>query len=248
MKPAFWLSSEDRGELLDADGVVAIGTGGDHADPGARFLLHEAEILLRFLGGLAVFGGAEGVLLPAGQGVHDGLDLAVAGVLRGNLLHRLAVERGEAQGICGMSYQTLLASDPAWIKGGKVRILLQIGLHPHPALKGVPMALDLVKKPEDKSMLEFLMLQQEVGRPIAAPPGIPADRLAALRKAFDETMKDPQFLAEAKKLRLQIEPVGGVEMLQLIKRTYDMPKSVIAPAQALLGPGAKKGHKKKTKS
>ena len=161
---------------------------------------------------------------------------------------RLAVERGEAQGICGMSYQTLLASDPAWIKDGKVRILLQIGLHPYPALKGVPMALDLVKKPQDKNMLEFLMLQQEVGRPIAAPPGIPADRLAALRKAFDETMKDPKFLAEAKKLRLKIEPVGGVEMLQLIKRTYDMPKAVIARAKALLGPGAKKGQKKKSKS
>ena len=79
---------------------------------------------------------------------------------------RLAVERGEAQGICGMSYQTLLASDPAWIKGGKVRILLQIGLHPYPALKGVPMALDMVKNPADRHMLEFLMLQQEIGRPV----------------------------------------------------------------------------------
>jgi len=160
---------------------------------------------------------------------------------------RLAVERGEAQGICGMSYQTLLASDPAWMQGGKTRVLVQIGLHPHPALKGVPMVLDMVKKPEDRHMLEFLMIQQEVGRPIVAPPGVPADRLAALRRAFDETMKDKAFLAEAGKLKLQIEPIGGAEMLNLIKRTYDMPKDVIARAKALLAssPGKAGGKKKK---
>jgi hypothetical protein len=121
-------------------------------------------------------------------------------------------------------------------------------LHPHPALKGVPMALDLVKKPADRHMLEFLMLQQEVGRPIAAPPGIPGNRLAALRKAFDQTMTDRGFLTEAEKLRLRIEPVDGVDVLKLIKRTYDMPKDVIARAKALLGPGAGQGGKKKTKS
>lgn len=157
---------------------------------------------------------------------------------------RLAVERGEAQGICGMSYQTLIASNPEWILGGKVRVLAQIGLHPLPALKGVPMVLDMVKNPADRDMLEFMVLQQEVGRPIIAPPGLPADRLAALRKAFDATVHDPAFLAEAKRLKLEIDPVDADEALRLVKRAYAMPKDVIARAKTLLAP-AKGGKKKK---
>ena len=156
---------------------------------------------------------------------------------------RLAVERGEADGICGMSYQTLLASNPEWIEGGRSRILLQIGLRPHPALKGVPMALDLVKKEADRDILEFMMIPQEMGRPFVAPPGLPAERLAALRKAFDATMSDPAFLAEAKKLKLQIEPIDAAEMERLIRRSFGMPKDVIARAKALLA--SRDGGKKK---
>jgi tripartite-type tricarboxylate transporter receptor subunit TctC len=150
---------------------------------------------------------------------------------------RLAVERGEAEGICGMSYQTLLASNPEWIEGGRSRILLQIGLKPHPALEGVRMALDLVKKKEDRDILEFMMIPQEMGRPFVAPPGVPADRLTALRKAFDATMKDSAFLEEARKLKLQIEPIDAAEMDRLIQRSFGMPKEVITRAKALLGPG-----------
>ena len=106
------------------------------------------------------------------------------------------------------------------------------------------MVLDMVKKPADRDMLEFMMLQQEIGRPIIAPPDVPADRLAALRKAFDETLVDKAFLAEAKRLKLEIEPLEGAEAVRLVKRAYDMPKAVIARAKALLAP-AKSGGKKK---
>jgi tripartite-type tricarboxylate transporter receptor subunit TctC len=155
---------------------------------------------------------------------------------------RLAVERGEAEGICGMSYQTLVASHPQWFEQKRVRVLAQIGLHPHPALKGAPMALDMVKKPADRELLEFMMIPQEMGRPFVAPPEVPADRLAALRQAFAATMTDPAFLAEAKQLKLQIEPMDHAEMATLVKRLYAMPKDVIRDARKLM---TKKGGGKK---
>jgi len=153
---------------------------------------------------------------------------------------RLAVTRGEADGICGMSYQTLLASNPAWIMEKKINILAQIGLHPHPALKGVPMVLDMVKKPADRDMLTFLMIPQEMGRPYLAPPGVPKARLAALRGAFMATMTDPAFLKDAERTRLKVEPIDHVEMEALIKRLNAMPKATMARATKLLTSKKKK--------
>ena len=156
---------------------------------------------------------------------------------------RLAVERGETGGICGMSYQTLLASNPDWILNNKLNILVQIGLKPHPALKGVPMVLDMMKDPADRAMMELLVIPQEMGRPFAAPPGIPRARLAALRKAFAETMKDPAFLKEAKRVRLAVDPIGHAEIERLVKQAYATPKEVIARAKSFLTRSKKKNKK-----
>lgn len=156
---------------------------------------------------------------------------------------RLAVERGETGGICGMSYQTLLASNPDWILKKKINILAQIGLKPHPALKGVPMILDMMKDPADRAMMELLVIPQEMGRPFAAPPGVPKARLAALRRAFAMTMKDPAFLKEAKRIRLSVEPIGHIEIERLVKQAYATPKEVIARARSFL----KRSKKKKKK-
>ncbi len=147
---------------------------------------------------------------------------------------RMAVTRGEADGICGMSYQTLLASNPAWFQEKKLNIIAQIGLNPHPDMKGVPMALDLIKDPKERDLLTFLMIPQEMGRPYTAAPGLPKARIAALRAAFDATMKDPKFLADAKRTRLVVEPIGHAEMTALVKRLGSMPKATIASAKALL--------------
>lgn len=152
---------------------------------------------------------------------------------------RLAVTRGEADGICGMSYQTLLASNPAWITEKKINILAQIGLEPHPSLSGVPMVLDMVKREADRNMLTFLMIPQEMGRPYVAPPGLPAARIAALRSAFMATMKDPAFIADAERARMKIEPIDHAAMDSLIARLYAMPGETIARARTLLTPKKK---------
>jgi len=146
----------------------------------------------------------------------------------------LSVTRGETMGICGMSYQTLLASVPDWILKKQINILAQIGLKPHPELKGVPMVLDMVQKKSDRDILTFMMIPQEMGRPYTAGPGLPKDRLAALRKGFDETMKDPAFLRDAEKTRMKLDPITAEEMESLIARLGAMPPETIKAAAKFL--------------
>src|SRR5262245_44954025 len=97
----------------------------------------------------------------------------------------LAMERGEAEGICGLSWSTIKASRPHWIAGKLLNVIVQMGLTQLPELPDVPSALDLVADVESKQVLKLILIRQEAGRPFAAPPGVPADRLAALRRAFD---------------------------------------------------------------
>ena len=146
----------------------------------------------------------------------------------------LAVTQGETSGICGMSYQTLLASAPDWMLKKQVNILAQIGLKPHPALKGVPMVIDMVKNKADRDMLTFLMIPQEMGRPYTAGPGLPQNRLATLRSAFNKTMKDPAFLRDANKARMKVEPITAEEMDKLVARLGAMPQETIKNVAKLL--------------
>ncbi|MDA1324916.1 MAG: hypothetical protein O3C34_09230 [Proteobacteria bacterium] len=146
----------------------------------------------------------------------------------------LSVTRGETAGICGMSYQTLLASAPDWILKNQVNILAQIGLKPHPDLKGVPMALDMVKGKADRDTLTFLMIPQEMGRPYTAGPKLPKARLTTLRKAFNATMTDPAFIRDAEKARMKIDPITAEEMEKLVTRLGAMPPATIKAAAKLL--------------
>ncbi len=145
----------------------------------------------------------------------------------------LALERGEVDGICGLSYSTLKASRPDWFRDGKLNIILQIGLHKLKELPDVPNAIDLVSDPDNKKVLELILIRQEMGRPYAVPPGTPPDRVAILRKAFADTLKDPAFIAEAGKLQLEIDPLTGPEIEGLLKTAYSAPKAVVARAAAL---------------
>ena len=111
----------------------------------------------------------------------------------------MAIERQEAEGICGLSWSTMKASRPHWISQNLLNVIVQMGIDKLPDLPNVPAALDLVTDAEKKQILTLILLRQEPGRPVAAPPGVPADRLAALRAAFDATMKDAEFIAEAAK-------------------------------------------------
>jgi tripartite-type tricarboxylate transporter receptor subunit TctC len=149
----------------------------------------------------------------------------------------MAVERHEAEGICGLSWSTMKASRPHWIRDKLLNVIVQMGLSKLPDLPDVPAALDLVSDPMKKQVLTLILIRQEPGRPIAAPPGVPADRLAALRRAFDATIKDPEFLAEAKKLQLEVEPLTATDIEKLLDTAYSTPRPIVEQAAALLEPG-----------
>jgi tripartite-type tricarboxylate transporter receptor subunit TctC len=144
----------------------------------------------------------------------------------------LAVERGEVGGICGFGWTSLMSQQPQWMMENKINIFAQIAMEPYPALEkmGVPMIWKWVKSDEQKQVLEFLMAEQVYGRPFLGPPNIPADRLAALRAGFLATMKDPDFLADAQKIGIEIDPVSGEKFETLIKHVAAAPPAVIEQA------------------
>jgi tripartite-type tricarboxylate transporter receptor subunit TctC len=142
----------------------------------------------------------------------------------------LAMQRGEIQGACGISWTTIQAQHPDWIREKKINMLIQAAHEKDPELPDVPMASDFAKTPEQKQLLEFALVGELMARPFAAPPGIPADRKAALIAAFDATMKDPAFLAETKRLVLDVKPVTADEVDKMVQGLYALPKDVIERA------------------
>jgi len=148
----------------------------------------------------------------------------------------LAVERGEAEGVCGLSWSTIKASRPHWIRDRLLNVIVQMGLDKLPDLPSVPAALDQVADPVKKQVLTLILLRQEPGRPVAAPPGVPPERLAALRRAFDLTMKDPDFVAEATKLQMEIEPLTAAAIDTLLATAYATPRPIVQQAAELLEP------------
>jgi tripartite-type tricarboxylate transporter receptor subunit TctC len=151
----------------------------------------------------------------------------VTGYSGGGADINLGMERGEVTGRCGWSWSSLLSQSKPLLDGKKINIVLQLALQKHEDLPDVPLIMDLPTTPANKAALKLIVSRQSIARPFAAPPGIPAGRLAALRAAFDATMKDPQFLAEAKKLDLEVRPVSGVEVEKLIKEIYASPPDVV---------------------
>jgi tripartite-type tricarboxylate transporter receptor subunit TctC len=138
----------------------------------------------------------------------------------------LALERGEIDGFCGLSWSTLKSIHTDWLQSKSINVIVQAGLHKEPDLHDVPSALDLAKTDEQRQLLKLILASQEMARPFAAPPGLPADRKAALLAAFDDTMKDDNFLAEAKKEALDINPVSAKEVDSLMAEVYATPKAI----------------------
>lgn len=127
-----------------------------------------------------------------------------------------AMETGEVQGVGAANWTSLLSFNENWVKEKKVTIFGQYALKPHPDLKHVPMWLDLARTEPDKQAMQLLLSRLEAGRPFFLPPDVPAARVAALRRAFDATMKDPGFLAESAKAKLEIDPMTGEELTRLV--------------------------------
>jgi tripartite-type tricarboxylate transporter receptor subunit TctC len=148
---------------------------------------------------------------------------------------RLAVERGEAEGICGLSYSTLKASNPDWILNKRINVLVQTGTTVQQGLEKVPLLIDLVSDADTKKVLGLLAFPEEMGRPFFMPAGTPKAYVEVMRKAFDETLKDPAFLADAEKIRLEVDPVTGAKMQNMIKQAFDTPKALIEQASKYKG-------------
>lgn len=153
----------------------------------------------------------------------------------------MALERGEAEGICGLSWSTMKASRPHWIKDKLLNVIVQVGVDKLPDLPDVPSALDLVTDGASRQVLELILIRQEIGRPLVLPPGVPADRVAALRRAFEATLKDRAFLAEAERSGMEIEPLSGGEIEKMLAAAYSAPPSVVARMVDLLKPVATAG-------
>jgi tripartite-type tricarboxylate transporter receptor subunit TctC len=144
----------------------------------------------------------------------------------------LAMERGEVGGRCGWSWSSVKANNLHWVREGKIKILVQIALAKHPDLPDVPLVMDLAKTAEQRQILRLIFARQVMGRPFLAPPGLPPDRAAALRKAFMDTMNDPEFLEMAEKAKLEVTPVSGENIDALMKELYATPPEVAKKAAA----------------
>jgi tripartite-type tricarboxylate transporter receptor subunit TctC len=138
----------------------------------------------------------------------------------------LAIERGELEAN-NTAYSNLTIGKPDWLREGKARVIMQFGLQRLPALKDVPSIIELVDNPDDLKMLKFFLLKFEMSRPIFGPPRMPPERLEALRTAFDQVMKDKDYIAESKQLGMEIDPVDGKSVAALVDEVMTTPQPVV---------------------
>ncbi len=181
--------------------------------------------------------GADSVIFPYILNGVIGTKFKVVTGYPGNADMLLAVERGEADGNAGTSWISLVSIKPDWVRDKKINVLLQMANKKHPDLADVPLALDLAKNASDRSVLDLIFSRQGMAYPFVAPPDLPPERVATLRQAFDATMKDPEFLAEAKRQSLDINPVSAAEIAAIVRKAYATPADLIARARAMLQSG-----------
>lgn len=145
-----------------------------------------------------------------------------------------AMEAGEVQGIAALAWSSLKTINANWLVEGKIRILAQWSAPPHPDLKEVPLVESLAHTKQDLQALKLLTSRLEIGRPFVAPPDVPPARLAALRHAFEATMKDPAFLAEARRIQLDVDPMTGEEVHGMVESVLATPQDVVARVRRAL--------------
>jgi len=148
----------------------------------------------------------------------------------------LAMERGELDGLCGLSYSTIKSRYPDWRAQNKAVIVVQSALAKEKDLPDVPLLMDLAKTAEQVQILKLLLASQFMSRPFAGPPGMPGDRKDALRKAFTATMSDPNFLAESQKIDADVNPVDGDAIDALLGELYATPKDIVVKAAHAIKP------------
>jgi hypothetical protein len=140
----------------------------------------------------------------------------------------LALEKGEIQGLHGVSWSYVKTRKADWLRDGRIRILLQTGIKPHADLKAVSTVYNLVKSDEVRQVWDLILAPKVMSRPYVLPPGVPPERAAALRLAFERMVKDPAFLAEMQRTGTEVGYMPGVEIERLIARVYAFPAEVVA--------------------
>jgi len=158
-------------------------------------------------------------MIPGYQGTKQGM---------------LAMERGEVAGNVGITWASLKATNGAWLREGKIRVVIQYGLAKHPELPGVSWVYDYARTDEDRAAMDLSFGNQEFGRPFVAPPGVPGPVVGILRTAFDNTMADPEFRADAEKRQIDLDFTSGAEIETLIGKFYQTPPAVVERIKTIL--------------
>jgi tripartite-type tricarboxylate transporter receptor subunit TctC len=148
----------------------------------------------------------------------------------------LAMERGEVEGRAGNNFNSLKAENPEWLASGKIVLLTQVGLEHDRDYPDVPLLTDLAKSEEDRQVLQLFSADVVLGRPFVTAPGVPAERVALLRKAFDEMMMDPAFLEDAGKASLDVTPVAGTKLQAIVADLVHTPADIVAKAKLAMEP------------
>jgi tripartite-type tricarboxylate transporter receptor subunit TctC len=172
--------------------------------------------------------GTESVVVPYVLRNVLGFKLKVIAGYPGGSEMNLAMQRGEVDGRGAFSWTSLKPHFKEWVESGDVSILYQQALRKHPDIPGVPLVIDLAETDDQRKLLELQFTAFELGRPYFVADGVPADRVSALRRAFDQAMKDKELLADAERQQLEVNPATGVEMQAILTRVYATPKALVA--------------------
>jgi len=174
--------------------------------------------------------------MPALENNLIGTKFHVVSGYPGSRQINLAIEQGEVQGACGIGLSSIEVQYPDWATSGKIRILAQETTKGDPELdaKGIPLTYSFAKSDEDRKVMELAYSQEVFGRPFVLPPGTPAERVAALRKAFIETLNDKAVREEAQKMRLDIAPISGEEVQTLVTKVYSFPQAIVEKTKQAL--------------
>jgi tripartite-type tricarboxylate transporter receptor subunit TctC len=234
---------EDRGSnLYDPNKFAYLGT----ADSGTRVCITGAKSKVKtfadaqqtkvVIGASAAGGSTRDYAFFHAKGA--GAKFEIVSGYKGTNDIMLAMERGEVDGVCGLDWTSLKSQRPDWLRDKTINILVQDGLKNEPELDalGVPPVWNFIKNERDKQAIELLISQQVFGRPYIAPPGVAEEQLKVLRDAFINVMKDKDFLHDAENLRLDVAPLPGQDVQDVVAKLYAEPKDVVARAKELIAP------------